>query len=127
MIAVIFESWPKGGRGEAYLDMGQSMNSLVEGFDGFVSIERFESVVDAGKFVAISYWRDEEAVGAWRNVAEHRKVQDGSRKTVFDNYRLRVARVIRDYGMHERAEAPKDSLQARDAVAREGPITIRTD
>ncbi|MET1412032.1 antibiotic biosynthesis monooxygenase [Roseibium sp. HPY-6] len=118
MIAVIFESWPKDGRGETYLDMGRKMNLLVEGFDGFVSIERFESVVEPGKFVAISYWRDEQAVASWRNVAEHRKVQDGSRRTVFDNYCLRVAKVIRDYGMRERADAPKDSLEAHDAVSR---------
>lgn len=123
MIAVIFESRPKDGRGETYLDMGRSMNSLVEGFDGFVSIERFESVVEPGKFVAISYWRDEQAVASWRNVAEHRNVQDGSRKTVFDNYRLRVARIIRDYGMHERDDAPKDSLEVHDDVTGEYPMS----
>lgn len=109
MIAVIFESWPKPGRGETYLAMGQKMMSLVEGFDGFISIERFESVVEPGKFVAISYWRDEEAVDAWRNVAEHRTIQNKSRQSVFDNYRLRVATVIRDYGMTDRNGAPADS------------------
>ncbi|MDJ0947582.1 MAG: antibiotic biosynthesis monooxygenase [Alphaproteobacteria bacterium] len=112
MIVVIFESWPKLGSGETYLKMGQSMNSLVEGFDGFISIERFESVTEPGKFVALSFWRDEAAVTAWRNVAEHRKIQDGSRETVFDDYRLRVANVVRDYGKHDRVEAPADSVSA---------------
>lgn len=112
MIAVIFESWPKQGSGETYLRMGQSMMSLVEGFDGFISIERFESVTEPGKFVALSFWRDEAAVTAWRNVVEHRRIQDGSRKTVFDDYRLRVASVTRDYGLRDRAQAPADSLDA---------------
>ncbi len=111
MIAVIFESWPRAGRGKTYLDMGQAMAGLVKGFDGFISIERFESVSEPGKFVSISYWRDEEAVRAWRNVAEHRNVQSRSRDTVFDDYRLRVAHVIRDYGKTTRDEAPEDSTQ----------------
>ena len=110
MIAVIFESWPKAGSGETYLDMGQRMMSLVDGFDGFISIERFESVTEPGKFVALSFWRDEASITAWRNVAEHRRIQDGSRRTVFDDYRLRVAHVVRDYGKHDRNEAPVDSV-----------------
>ncbi|MEP3245024.1 MAG: antibiotic biosynthesis monooxygenase [Sneathiella sp.] len=110
MIAVIFESWPKAGAGKTYLDMGQRMMSLVEGFDGFISIERFESVVEPGKFVALSFWRDEEAVNDWRNVAEHRRIQTGSRKSIFDNYRLRVASVMRDYSMKDREAAPADSV-----------------
>ena len=109
MIVVIFESWPRPGSAETYLEMGQSMMSLVEGFDGFISIERFESVSEPGKFVALSFWRDEAAVTAWRNVAEHRRVQDGSRRTVFDDYRLHVASVTRDYSKQDRAQAPADS------------------
>ena len=112
MIVVIFESWPKPGSGETYLEMGQRMMSMVEDFDGFISIERFESVVEPGKFVALSFWRDEAAIEAWRNVAEHRRVQDGSRRSVFEDYRLRVATVIRDYGMRERKQAPTDSIEA---------------
>ncbi len=111
MIAVIFESWPKEGAGETYLDMGQSMMWLVEGFKGFISIERFESVVESGKFVALSFWRDEEAVNAWRNVTEHRRIQTGSRKSILNDYRLRVASVMRDYSMADREDAPSDSVQ----------------
>lgn len=112
MIAVIFESWPKSGSGETYLEMGLSMMALVEGFDGFISIERFESVTEPGKFVALSFWRDEASIKAWRNVAEHRKIQEGSRRAVFDHYRLRVASVTRDYTMTERNQAPLDSVAA---------------
>ena len=112
MIAVIFESWPKPELGDTYLEMGQSMMSLVEGFDGFISIERFESVVQPGKFVALSFWRDEAAVTAWRNVVEHRKIQHSSRQAVFDDYRLRVASVTRDYSMKDRSQAPVDSINA---------------
>lgn len=112
MIAVIFESWPKQGRGDTYLEMGQRMMSLVEGFDGFISIERFESVVQPGKFVALSFWRDEAAVTAWRNIVEHRRIQSRGRQVVFDDYRLRVASVTRDYSMKDRTQTPRDSIDA---------------
>ena len=109
MIVVIFESRPKPGLGKDYLDYGARMAHLLEGFDGFISIERFESVVEPGKFVALSYWRDEAAVDAFRNIPAHRAIQDKSRATMFDDYRLRVAHVIRDYTKDDRTQAPADS------------------
>jgi heme-degrading monooxygenase HmoA len=114
MIAVIFESWPKPGKKDAYLDMAAVLAPLVAEVDGFISVERFESVSLPGKMVALSFWRDEEAVTNWRNIIEHRRVQEGSRKTVFDDYRLRVAHVIRDYSLSDRHEAPADSLEAHE-------------
>ncbi|MGB7543645.1 MAG: antibiotic biosynthesis monooxygenase [Burkholderiales bacterium] len=109
MIAVIFEVWPTEGKAKEYFDLGAALRSDLEKFDGFISIERFESVTTKGKFVSLSFWRDEEAVRAWRNIEGHRAAQARGRKEVFADYRLRVASVIRDYGMQERAEAPKDS------------------
>lgn len=106
MIAVIFESWPKPGRKQTYLEMAATLMPLVENVDGFISVERFQSVTDENKMVALSYWRDEAAVTAWRNVVEHRRVQERSRQSVFDNYRLRVAQVLRDYSGTERDQAP---------------------
>jgi heme-degrading monooxygenase HmoA len=114
MIAVIFESWPKPGKKDAYLEMAAMLTPLVEQVDGFISVERFESVGNPGKMVALSYWRDEEAVRNWRNIVEHRRVQEGSRKTVFDDYRMRVAHVIRDYSLGDRHEAPDDSVKAHE-------------
>ena len=112
MIAVLFESWPKQGKSDVYLDMGQRMNALAEGVDGFISIERFRSVNNEGKMLAVSYWRDEEAVNTFRNLVEHRAVQNGSRQTVFTDYHVRIASVLRQYGMRDRAEAPEDSRHA---------------
>ena len=109
MIVVIFESWPRPGKGEQYLDLGKRMAHLLEGFDGFISIERFESVTERGKFVALSFWRDERSVDAFRNISTHRGVQARSRAEIFDNFRLRVAKVIRDYTKTDRTEAPADS------------------
>ncbi len=109
MIAVIFESWPKPGLGGDYIDHGQKMAHLVEGRDGFISIERFESVSEPGKFVALSFWRDEAAVDAFRQHPVHRGIQSKSRKDVFTDYRLRVAQVIRDYTRNDRTQAPEDS------------------
>ena len=113
MIAIIFESWPLPNRQEAYLEAAARLKPLVEAQDGFISIERFESVTDPGKFVSISYWRDEEAVRQWRNVEQHRRVQEAGRKSIFSDYRLKVAKVIRDYGKSaDRDQAPEDSRRA---------------
>lgn len=109
MIAVIFESWPKPGLGKDYIDYGLKMAHLVEGCDGFISIERFESVSEPGKFVALSFWRDEAAVDAFRQNPVHRAIQSKSRSGVFIDYRLRVAGVIRDYTRTDRTQAPQDS------------------
>jgi heme-degrading monooxygenase HmoA len=112
MIAVIFEAQPHPDRKNAYLDAAESLRPLLTQIDGFVSIERFESLTHPGKILSLSYWRDEEAVRQWRNVEEHRRIQSAGRRTIFADYRLRVAQVIRDYGMNDRAEAPDDSRKA---------------
>ena len=110
MIAVIFEFTPADGRFSDYSDLAAGLNSIVKGFDGFISIERFQSITNPGKFVSLSFWRDEEAVRKWRNVQKHREAQARGRRGIFSAYRLRICNVIRDYGMRERGEAPKDSV-----------------
>ncbi|MCK1292519.1 MULTISPECIES: antibiotic biosynthesis monooxygenase family protein [Bradyrhizobium] len=114
MIAVIFESWPAPGKKQSYLDMGAALSTHLESLDGFISIERFQSVIDPGKLLALSIWRDEAAVDNWRRIQVHRAVQAGSRRDVFKDYRLRVATVIRDYGMFDRNQAPVDSRHVHD-------------
>jgi len=114
MIAVIFESWPKPGKAQTYLDMGKALASHLHNLDGFISIERFQSVVDPGKMVAISFWLDEAAIENWRKNDIHRTIQGKSRNTVFDDYRLLVATVVRDYSMSARDQAPADSRTAHD-------------
>jgi len=114
MIAVIFEVWPAEGRREEYLDIAASLRADLEQADGFLSIERFESLYEPGKLLSLSFWRDEEAVKAWRNHGEHRAAQAEGRSGVFADYRLRIAGVARDYGMEQRAEAPDDSRRYFD-------------
>jgi len=109
MIAVIFEVWPAEGRREAYLSLAAALRADLERMDGFISVERFESLTEPGKLLSLSFWRDEEAVRAWRNRSDHRATQAKGRAGVFRDYRLRVAAVIRDYGMSEREQAPNDS------------------
>ena len=109
MIAVIFELTPADGHRQEYLDIAAQLRPLLDGIDGFISIERFESLTTPGKILSLSFWRDEEAVALWRNMEWHRIAQACGRATVFNDYRLRVASVIRDYGMHEREQAPLDS------------------
>ena len=111
MIAVIFEVWPADGRKQTYLDIAASLKPELERIDGFISIERFQSLVDETKLLSLSFWRDEAAVKAWRNVEHHREAQAAGRGGVFRDYRLRVASVLRDYGMTERDEAPADSRE----------------
>lgn len=109
MIAVIFEFWPKEEERGRYFDIAADLRPLLADIDGFISIERFESVSEPGKFLSLSFWRDEEAVSRWRNTEAHRTAQTAGRGGVFADYRLRVAGVIRDYGMTDRAGAPEDS------------------
>jgi heme-degrading monooxygenase HmoA len=110
MIAVIFEVWPGEGRRDDYLDLAAELRPLLNEIDGFISIERFESLTERGKMLSLSFWRDEQAVEQWRNLEQHRAAQIEGRAGVFKDYRLRVAAVIRDYGMNERQQAPPDSL-----------------
>jgi len=112
MIAVIFEVWPKPDKKQKYLDLAATLRPILERIDGFISIERFESLTEPGKILSLSFFRDEAAVAAWRNVEKHRRAQASGRTEIFANYRLRVASVIRDYSMHDRNQAPVDS-QAR--------------
>jgi heme-degrading monooxygenase HmoA len=116
MIAVIFEVEPAPGGQQGYLDAAAALRPSLEGFDGFISIERFQSLTTPGKIVSLSFWRDEEAVRRWRNLDEHRAIQAAGRGGLFAGYRLRVAHVLRDYGMHDRAEAPADSRAAHDGA-----------
>ena len=109
MIAVIFEVWPAPGRAEDYLDIAADLRPLLDDIDGFISIERFTSLADPAKYLSLSVWRDEEAVAEWRNRIEHRRAQSRGRAGIFSDYRLRIASVVRDYGMVERDQAPADN------------------
>ena len=117
MIAVIFEVTPAAGRRDAYLDQAARLRPLLEMMEGFISIERFQSLSDPDKILSLSFWRDEAAVAAWRNQPEHRAAQAAGRNGVFAGYRLRIAAVVRDYGLDERREqAPADSQAHHGAV-----------
>jgi heme-degrading monooxygenase HmoA len=109
MIAVIFEVLPFSARKQEYLDIAASLAPLLKEMDGFISIERFQSLSDAHKILSLSFWRDEKAVTGWRNIEAHRGAQSRGRNDVFQDYRIRVAGVICDYGLNERDHAPQDS------------------
>lgn len=111
MIAVIFEVWPKAEQKHRYLDIAAHLRPMLDDMDGFISIERFESLSEPGKILSLSFWRDEQAVEQWRQLEAHRSAQAKGRASIFQDYRLRVAGVIRDYGMFERAQVPADSRE----------------
>ena len=109
MIAVIFEATPGAAERGEYLALAARLRPLLDGIDGFISIERFESLSEPGKLLSLSFWRDEEAVARWRTLEQHRAAQARGRARIFEDYRLRIASVIRDYGKDARAQAPQDS------------------
>ena len=109
MIAVIFEVWPASGRAPEYFDLAARLKPDLEKIDGFISVERFESLTEPGKYLSLSMWRDEAAIARWRALERHRGAQARGRGGIFADYRLRVAAVVRDYGMNERQQAPADS------------------
>ena len=111
MIAVIFEVMPAPGRKQEYLDLAAALRPELEKIDGFISIERFASLTNEGKILSLSVFRDETAVQAWRNLEGHRQAQARGRAGIFSDYRIRVANVLRDYGMLDREQVPDDSLQ----------------
>jgi len=109
MIAVIFEAEPAEGRKQDYLDIAAEMRPTLGEIEGFISVERFQSLTDPRKVLSLSFFEDEAAVAQWRTLSAHRGAQKKGRKGIFDDYRLRIASVIRDYGMFDRDEAPTDS------------------
>lgn len=112
MIAVIFEVEPRSGRRDDYLRIAAELRPLLDHIDGFISIERFQSLSDKTRILSLSFWRDEEAVAQWRTFEAHRAAQTQGRVSIFAGYRLRIASVVRDYGMRARGEAPADSRAA---------------
>jgi heme-degrading monooxygenase HmoA len=109
VIAVIFELIPNEGQRDRYLEIAAQLRPLLDGVDGFISIERFESLSRPGRILSLSFWRDEAAVAEWRRLEDHRGAQAAGRTEILADYRLRVAAVLRDYGLTERDEAPTDS------------------
>lgn len=114
MIAVIFEVWPARGQRQHYLDIAAALKTLLSEVDGFISIERFQSLAEPEKLLSLSFWRDEAAIEQWRRLEQHRAAQAEGRASVFDDYRLRIANVQRDYGLEDREQAPADSRQVHD-------------
>ena len=117
MIAVIFEVWPAAGRKDDYLGIAATLREDLVKIDGFLSVERFQSLNDPGKLLSLSFWRNEEAVKQWRNQTRHRASQAKGRGGIFADYRLRIASVVRDYGLTDRTEVPEDSKKVHDKQA----------
>ena len=109
MIAVIFEAFPAEGKRDDYFDIATELRPLLNKVPGFISVERFQSITDPGKFLSLSFWENEESIDQWRNMEMHRRAQAKGRHSIFNDYRLRIANVVRDYGMFERDQAPSDS------------------
>jgi heme-degrading monooxygenase HmoA len=111
MIAVIFEFTPAEGRFSDYMALVETLKADLAKAEGFISLERFESITTPGKFVSLQFWRDDDCVRKWRNLQRHREAQKKGRAGIFKSYRLRIASVVRDYEMDKRAQAPKDSIE----------------
>ena len=113
MYAVIFEVYPTKEGKEEYLKIASTLKDFLQNREGFISIERFQSLVDENKLLSLSFWEDEKSIEIWRNLFEHRIAQDKGNASVFKDYRIRVANVLRDYTKEKREQAPKDSNEHR--------------
>ena len=111
MVAVIFEFTPIEGRFPDYMKVVDTLREDLAKAEGFIGLERFESITTKGKFLSLQFWRDDECVRKWRNLQKHREAQKHGRATIFSSYRLRIAQVTRDYTMSDRKQAPKDSVE----------------
>nr|WKN34962.1 antibiotic biosynthesis monooxygenase [Tunicatimonas sp. TK19036] len=109
MIAVLFEVIPKAGESETYLEVAKSLRPLLDNLEGFISVERFQSLTNPQKMLSLSFWKDKDSITQWRNLEAHRAAQHQGRHMIFEEYRLRVAGIIRDYGMTDRAQAPTEN------------------
>lgn len=112
MIAVIFELEPRAGMAQRYFELADELKASLMSLEGFISIERFESVSHPGRYLSLSFWQDAQSVQNWRNLDAHRMAQSEDRSRIFSDYRLRVAHVVRDYGLSSRDQVPSDSLDA---------------
>ena len=126
MIAVIFEVWPSAEGRQQYLDLAASLRPLLDEVDGFISIERFGSLSEPGKLLSLSFFRDEAALAQWRQLEAHRAAQSAGRQGLFDDYRLRIAGVVRDYGMLERQQEPADRQRRQGIERGSAPCVIFT-
>ena len=113
MYAVIFEVYPTKNGKDEYLEIASNLREFLQNREGFISIERFQSLVDENKLLSLSFWEDEKAIEIWRNLFEHRIAQDRGNAEIFQDYRIRVAKVERDYTKENRTQAPKDSNEHR--------------
>lgn len=113
MIVVLFELQAMPGQNQIYVDLVSKLTPMLEPMDGFISVECFQSTLNPEKVMSVTTWRDEESVVKWRNVDAHLSAQRAGRNKIFKDYRVRVTSVIRDYGLHEREQAPEDSLYGR--------------
>lgn len=114
MIAVIFEVWINDSKKDEYLEIASQLREELVKLEGFITIERFQSLTDSEKLLSLSFWENEESVIKWRNFEQHRQAQKKGRNYIFKDYRIRIGTIIRDYGFFERTEAPLDSASSRN-------------
>lgn len=109
MFAVMFEVTPTEGGRDEYLKIASEIKAFLESREGFISMERFQSLNTQGKMLSLSFWESEAAIESWRGMLDHRAAQKRGREALFISYRIRVASVVRDYTHDRRDAAPKDT------------------
>lgn len=113
-IIVLFEVKPTKEGMDRYLELAKMLKPMLNGFKGFQSAERFRSISDDGKLLSMSVWDSEDDIKIWRNIAEHRLSQAEGKNKLFENYKITICSTIREYGLNDRENAPKDSNEFFD-------------
>ena len=107
-VVVLFEVTPTAEGKVRYLELAAQLKLLLSDAKGFIHSERFSSLNEEGKLLSLNVWENEESVKKWRNELHHRMSQSEGRERLFENYRITVAYVIREYDDYNRREAQEE-------------------
>ena len=104
MMVVVFQVTMRDGRTQDYFDLAAELRPELEEIDGFISVERFQSLAEPGKYLSLSFWRDQAGIESWRAQRRHRAAQERGKREIFADFRISVAEVVRDYTLADRRE-----------------------
>jgi len=104
MHVVVFEVTVKPDVGHRYFDIAAELKPELEKIDGFLSVERFESMLTPHKYLSLSFWRDEDSVARWREHGMHQSAQMLGKSEIFADFRISVAEIKRQYTLADRTD-----------------------
>ena len=105
--AVIFSS-VRTPVDEGYVEMAAAMDELAARQPGYLGVESAREEVG----ITVAYWRDLDAITAWKRAVDHVAAQRLGRERWYAIYRVRIARVEREYGFTRPAVGSREEVKA---------------